>query len=458
MLSYSKSGPLKVSLLAISPHNKAILEFFFSGAGRNLFKVVTLAEAEAVILDYDHPDAKNDWQQHAASGMPGIMLSVHAVEEDNCVWIPKPLTSKALTEAAGRVRELQAGREEAVPATERPASPVAASPDAGMAAEPNEELVVFGSGSPQPFGMPKNPSRHLRSLVIDLPEDDQDEGTLPGASPGVAPPDNEGPEVFDPAEEEISLEEVDRPVEDGGLSQEEVEKRWKLLCGEQDDVRTPPEAALFTPENYLLASIMDAFRLARESAQSVQLKLSDEDYVLLMPKQGQAYCTLDTRSEDFARLCSSPVQGGRVVLHIPSNAELGQLEGQVKGNADSILDLEGFIWVSSLLTARGSMARGVDLNQKVALKHWPNMTRLEQFPNIMRIAALWNQRPGTPFDIAGSLDVPQRYVFSFYTAANALGLFEFDQANLRSREKEKPKESRGFFSRFLKRLLGGGAK
>jgi hypothetical protein len=76
----------------------------------------------------------------------------------------------------------------------------------------------------------------------------------------------------------------------------------------------------------------------------------------------------------------------------------------------------------------------------------------------MRIAALWNQRPGTVFDIAKALNVPQRYVFSFYTAANTLNLFELDQTKLKSREKEKPKESRGLFSRLLKRLLGGGAK
>jgi hypothetical protein len=49
-------------------------------------------------------------------------------------------------------------------------------------------------------------------------------------------------------------------------------------------------------------------------------------------------------------------------------------------------------------------------------------------------------------------------VFSFYTAANTLNLFELDQTKLKSREKEKPKESRGLFSRLLKRLLGGGAK
>ena len=72
MLKHSKSGPLKVALLAISPHNRAILEFFFSGAGRNLFKVVTEAEADAFILDHDHPDAKEDWQKRLPCTSPAL--------------------------------------------------------------------------------------------------------------------------------------------------------------------------------------------------------------------------------------------------------------------------------------------------------------------------------------------------------------------------------------------------
>ena len=64
MLKGSRSGPLKVCLLTISPHNRAILEFFFAGAGRSLFKAVPAAEAEAFILDNDYPGAKEDWEKH----------------------------------------------------------------------------------------------------------------------------------------------------------------------------------------------------------------------------------------------------------------------------------------------------------------------------------------------------------------------------------------------------------
>lgn len=464
MLKHSKTGPLKVALLSVGPHNRAILEFFFAGAGRSLFKTVSIPEAEALIVDYDHVGAKDEWEQQSNTHKPGIVLSVHPVELSNTIWIPKPLTSKALTEAVGRVYALASAAEAAAAST-----PVAAEPPPKREVVREEPVVsssapqqLFGGGSfPQPFGVSAKPARKLRSLVIDLSdEDDEDDSSLVAkpVAPEVAA---EVEKVFDPAEANISMEEVARTVEPE-VPPEVAEQRWRELCGDREDIDDPSDrrmdAIFFTPENYLLSNVLEAVRLARQSNQSVQLKLPGGGYALLMPDMSQAYCTLDTRADEFAMLCNNPVQTGQVALHIPSSTELLQLEEEARDHAGGILDLEAFIWVVSLLTAQGRLSRNVDVNKRIALKHWPNMTRLEQFPQVMRIAALWSQRPGTLFEIAKALDIPQRYVFSFYTAASTLNLFELDQTKLKSREKEKPQESRGLFARLLKRLLGGGKK
>lgn len=454
MLKHTKTGPLKVSLLSISPHNRAILEFFFAGAGRNLFKVTTEQEADAVIVDYDNPGAHEEWVRRAESGKPGIILSVHQADLKNAVWIPKPLTSKALTDAASQVHDLLATHPAASPASDLVESHTATVKE--TKALPTAKSL-FGDTSPQPFGVDSSPSRKLRSLVINF---DDDEELAPPAPPPVKPVTEEPPVpegVFDPAETDITIEEIARPVEPS-ISAEEAERRWRELCGEQEDAHTTAEAMLFTLENYLLANVLDAMRLTRESRQNVQINLPNNHFALLMPNRGQAYCTLDTRSDEFSMLCNNPVQTSQVGLHIPSSAELEELESHADNDSEKLLDMEAFIWVISLLTSQGRLNRNVDANQKVALKHWPNMTRLEQFPHVMRIAALWHQRPGTAFEIATALDIPQRYVFAFYTAANTLNLFELDQTKFKSREKEKPKENRGLFSRLLKRLLGGGRK
>ena len=451
MLTHAKTDPLKVALLSISPHNRAILEFFFAGAGRNLFKTVAIGDAKALIVDYDHVGAHEEWAQHAPNGKPGIILSVHPVELPNTIWIAKPLTSRALTEAVGRVQQLLTTPQSApeTPAL-RPSSP--AQEEVNTPPPPK-----LDSQFPQPFGVAKRTIYKPRTVVLDLDDEDDEVPVAPLITPEIPAPEV----VFDPAEHEISMEEIARPVVDS-VSPEIAEQRWRELCGERDDIHDTTdwhmEAILFTPENYLLTNVQEAVRLARQSNQHVELKLPGGGHALLMPETHQVYCTLDTRSDAFAMLCNNPVQTGQVALHILSSTEVSTHEAQIREDAANLLDMEAFLWVTSLLTAQGRLSHHVDINQRIALKYWPNLTRIEQFPQVMRIAALWNQRPSTPLEIAKALNIPQRYVFSFYTAANTLNLFELDQTKLKSREKEKPKESRGLFSRLLKRLLGGGAK
>lgn len=443
MLTHSKNDPLKVALLSISPHNRAILEFFFAGAGRHLFKAVGVGEATALVVDYDHVGAKDEWARHASSGKPGIILSVHPIDIPNTVWIAKPLTSKALTEAVGRVYALNT------------ASTSPLSVDKPVAMERQEAEVVAPplpkTNFQHPFGLSQRQTFKPRTVVLDIPDDDEEEVQ----SQSVVTDPAEPVVVFDPAESDISMEEVARPVEPS-VSPEVAERRWRELCGDSDDVSNVADIALFTPENYLLTNLQEAVRVSRQSNQWVEIKFPNGGMALLIPETNQVYCSLDTRSDEFAMLCNNPVQTGQVTLHILSSTEQTYRESQIRDS--QLHDLEAFLWVASLLTAQGRLSRNVDVNQRTVLKHWPNMTRLEQFPQIMRIAALWNQRPATPPEIAKALGIPQRYVFSFCTAANTLNLFELDQTKLKSREKEKPKENRGLFSRLLKRLLGGGAK
>lgn len=452
MLTHTKTDPLKVALLSISPHNRAILEFFFAGAGRNLFKTVAIGDARALIVDYDHVGAHEEWAKYAPSGKPGIILSVRPIELPNTIWIAKPLTSKALTEAVERVQQLLATSQASEPSVSRP-------PDLSQD-EVNPPLPPkLENPFSQPFGVSKHALYKPRTLVLDLHDDDDDD-EVPDTSP-IKTDTPESEVVFDPAEHEISMEEVARPVMDA-VPPEVAERRWRELCGERDDMHGTAdwrtEIVLFTPENYLLTNLQEAVSLARQSNQHVELKLPNDDYILIIPETHQVYCTLDTQSNEFTMLCNTPVQTGQVSLHILSSTEVLTHEARIRENAASLLDIEAFLWVTSLLTAQGRLSRHMDINQRIVLKYWPNLTRLEQFPQVMRIAALWNQRPSTPLDIAKALDIPQRYVFSFYTAAHTLNLFESDQTKLKSREKEKPKESRGLFSRLLKRLLGGGAK
>lgn len=468
----STNAPLKVALLSISPHNRAILEFFFAGSGRDLFTMVNDDDAEVFIVDYDHPGAAEKWEEHRSPERPGIALSVREVELDDTIWLSKPLTTKALTEAATAIRELVPSSGSSA-ATANSTTAQQTAEDDGVTSAP-----TLASQSASPFGVHAG-AKKRSSVVLRFDDDEDDKNAEPFANnpvPAAAMPlvrnteseqeaasvaTSDSDEADDTRDEDntsfIEFDEIDR-----GLSEEEQERRWHQLCGSQDDTADEQNwqagVTFFTPENYLLTNVVDALRLAKQSGQMVQLKIDEQHFALLMPDVNYSYCTLDLYSDDFATLCNNPMQTGKVHLHIPSNNEAAALEAIVDNNTDKRYDMEAFVWSTSLLTSQGRLKRNADATQKIALKSWPNLTRLEQIPHIMRIAALWNQRPGNVFDMVKWLDIPQRYVFAFYTAAETLNLFEVDETKLKTREKTAPKKQRGLFARLLKRLIGGGSK
>lgn len=204
--------------------------------------------------------------------------------------------------------------------------------------------------------------------------------------------------------------------------------------------------------------MLSALQQGKQAGTPIQLKFDTYDQILLLPNLNLVYTSFDLTSDKFAVLCNTPIQAGKVHLHTPTSAELPALEQAYRADKEHTHDLESILWTVTLLASHGRLNRDVNIGQRWLLKHWPNLTRVESIPQVMRIAAAWQQRPGTVFEVAKWLDIPQRYVFAFFTAASVLGLMAMDEGKVEYQEKEAPKKNRGLFSRLLKRLLGGGGE
>jgi len=112
MLTTANQKPISVGILEISSQNKAILEFFFTNAGKKMFKEVSLEKASAFIIDYDSVGAKSSWEAiFKETQKPGIIISIKEVDLPSCIWLPKPLTVQALTEAGDSIKEMILQRE-----------------------------------------------------------------------------------------------------------------------------------------------------------------------------------------------------------------------------------------------------------------------------------------------------------------------------------------------------------
>jgi len=120
MSSTINKQPIKVGILEISSQNRAILEFFFSGAGKSYFNEVDLDKASAYIIDYDSLGAKESWEStFNETKKPGIIISIKEVNLPSTIWLQKPLTVKALTEAGESIRKMMLDNVSPEPVTKK---------------------------------------------------------------------------------------------------------------------------------------------------------------------------------------------------------------------------------------------------------------------------------------------------------------------------------------------------
>ncbi len=117
--------------------------------------------------------------------------------------------------------------------------------------------------------------------------------------------------------------------------------------------------------------------------------------------------------------------------------------------------LDHFLWKTAILTSHGRVPTGTDLHSPVILSRWPNFSRLMITPNALQITALWADAPYSLIETAALLQIPQRYVFSLYSAMVALNL-ACVTPSLSPRKKtisfSTHSDKRGLFQRLLAKI------
>ncbi len=127
---------------------------------------------------------------------------------------------------------------------------------------------------------------------------------------------------------------------------------------------------------------------------------------------------------------------------------------------------KAFQWKMALWSSRGRLPFGTDIHLPMQLSHWPNFTRVLTTPHAMRIAALMVASPVSLADVSRILALPQRNVFTFFSAASATIGFDVAPGNesaaskktlssrpVPERAQTEATAHRGFLSRMLGRLM-----
>jgi hypothetical protein len=201
--------------------------------------------------------------------------------------------------------------------------------------------------------------------------------------------------------------------------------RLSTLVGRQSDIDTEnPQAimrVLYDPKKLLLGTIQRGISRATHNKKMIELTNFGHRFII------------DPKREKIITFASESVLRP---LCLMSSNEISTIKIIKKARADQrFIELtedpnveikewgwDEFLWIIGLWTARGKLPRDTDLKLPVTLSHWPNFTKLQTFPYALAIAAIMNARPTKLIDIAKKLGIEQRFVFSFYSAANAVGI------------------------------------
>jgi len=173
----------------------------------------------------------------------------------------------------------------------------------------------------------------------------------------------------------------------------------------------------------------------------------------LRPKQNQIFCGSELDNNKLRTMTLLPLSNSHLRMTTLTEAEV--IEHLESPQFIEHQPLDKFLWRVALWTSRGRVPKGTDLSKQIVLLHWPNFTRLIVTPYALKISAQWMAQPHSLLETAKTLEIPQRYVFAFFSAARAIQ-FAFVERRTEHRRASQsiPASSakRGLFQRLLTRL------
>ena len=210
-------------------------------------------------------------------------------------------------------------------------------------------------------------------------------------------------------------------------------------------------AQFYHPDDYLLGYILFALRDKADDQRAIHIQCWKDRQLVLHPDQGRAYTDLtDSQLKNLGVMTSKGF-----------NFEVRRLSGTLTGLQSR--SIEHLLWDLALRTARGRVPQGTDVSRPLYLQCWPNFPRLPRTPHGMRIASLWVDNPRTLDSIATDLGIEPADVYSFYSAAAAIGLAghgrqHADQLTAPERVVKKPSSLRGLLASILRRIGKPGGR
>lgn len=173
------------------------------------------------------------------------------------------------------------------------------------------------------------------------------------------------------------------------------------------------QAAYFAPSDYFLG----VARKVIASGSDVQVTLPDRGEVIIAPARGAYFADIRDRTE-FFRAPAADFKVGQ----IKKDSDAPLLSAGPAGHISELLWEAAFHASQGRLVGSRSNEEAVHLYDVIRFDHWPNLSRLSQTPNTMRICALLTRAPSSIMLVARKLGIDAAELYQVYSAACSYGI------------------------------------
>ena len=396
---------INVATLGINTKMSQILDYFCKHSAAGYCKHVTPAEAQVIILDIDSLDGKTLLrempEQYRDKAL--IVLSVNQPERDDVIYVKKPLKAETLLSAINNTRTLFSSSssnkiyfDRFLPDTQTGSHLVAEDKSSSMA--PASHLQTVSS---------------KRESKVDI---------------NLA--------IIKQGQQELEKIYSTKTVRSQKLveSEKRLTDRWRdRIIGTAPDVNLDNKEDLYhrsyNPDDYLQGFLHQSILKAKRYNKPVLQSISEYS-IIILPNADTVL--IDARESQLQALSSIPLADLTMTVIFLDDEQLKKYSTHAHP-----IPLYDLLWKSALIASRGRIPVDTDLYSPINFSRWSSISsHVLLFKHADTIATLWQQESISLVETLQRLNIPQRYVFAFYSACKAIGIVSANHAETEQHNSE----------------------
>ena len=419
----------KIGLLGFGESDRTMLELYFTGQHQSGFQLGKPERADALLIDFSTEAGNRQYQKllkqfPTCADLPGLAVTEKDTAPQGFLLLKRPLTMRLLSEQLDALLDTmpEADADFVSPSEQVRNSVFAewqARKEAGATAmEKWNQSKQLSNSQRNPFPIDRHDLQEVVSkahLVLAHRQNNTAKPVKPAKSvTGVDAASNVDTSVSASA----PLEDLPRYQSvciDEAFNQVSVAD----YCGYLPDQDLTDQGGLrricFNIENSLLPWLVKAVHLGRKSHDAQQVS-GLPGTLIYLPTPDSFFCDLD--ADLLLHMARARFGVGELYL------QQSEPSAAVMQAAHRFIAADQLIWKLALLTSRGRIPDTIDLYKPIQLIRKPDFSMFELTPHARTLAEIWYQKRLSPVQMLSESAVPQRYVFTFLVAADAVGYFK----------------------------------